>query len=113
MTDTGITAELLDEIERKAKAATHGPWRVIENKGDPDRRIAHHGYTIGSPSKASIALCRNSHDPHTPAHIAFCGPETVLALVAEVRRLQTDALFHLRAAQWAMAQHESQEWPQE
>lgn len=87
MSDTlpTVMAELLDEIEAKAKAATTGPWvgRALENFGFNVVR-----YVNGD--KFNIARVAKCSDEANARHIARMDPPTALALVAEVRRLRAE-----------------------
>ena len=81
----GLTPTKLDELERLAKAATPGPWHQWEKEwivgpipsSDPEED-ANEGvaYTVGD---------RQSEDA---AHIAAANPQTILTLIAEIRRLR-------------------------
>lgn len=64
----------LAEIEAAARAATPGPWIAAEQT---------HGEWFGIQSRA-FAL-GTAFDASDAAHIAAASPDTVLALVAEVR----------------------------
>tara|TARA_R110000796_G_C14362341_1_gene412958 strand:- start:3 stop:290 length:288 start_codon:yes stop_codon:yes gene_type:complete len=76
-----MTPEVLDELAAKAEAATPGPWvydgarsvLVPEEYRDP---------TTGRRDGV--------HWKPNAAHIAAFDPPTVLALIAEVRRLQAE-----------------------
>lgn len=75
-----ITAELLDELEQKAKAATHGEW----HQGTDLRQIeAGNGTIICHVSGSSF----NGSTQDDAAHIAAANPATILALVEHIRSL--------------------------
>jgi hypothetical protein len=86
MTTPDLTAGRLAELERLARAATPGPWeRETDSDGNAtpylvmagDIRISDTGWDVGKKQAG-----RNT------AFIAAAHPGTVLALVAEVRRLR-------------------------
>lgn len=88
----------LDALERRAHAATPGPWEtdggnVVRSESVPDDdgdmgvdvcvdvcEVLHHG-------RAGSENARTG----TPEHIAGLSPDVVLALVAEIRRLRSNA----------------------
>ena len=105
MTTIAITDELLSDLEAKAREATPGPW-----DWDEDSESIQGG--VGSPAEgvhiAMVAVASDfgciDYDEHPEkleeverectanAHlIARANPRTVLALVAEVRRLRAFA----------------------
>lgn len=84
MADT-VTVDdaLLDEIEQKAKAATEstpGRW-----KDEGWGQITCDGYPVVTDRRDLFPKDGLNFD-----HIARCDPPTVLALVAEVRRLRAE-----------------------
>lgn len=82
-----ITAELLDEIEAKAKAATDGPWRFeAQDSGgcclvEPDRGSMGATYPSTLTGKPLNAVAN-------AVHITRLDPPTTLALVARIRELE-------------------------
>lgn len=106
MTPSGL--EWLDEIEKRAKAATLGPWFVAERPWD-DRSTAVYGnrtLKIGpdnDPHGARLITdCMVTYeqeegepdeeamDRANAAHIASMNPQTALRLIAAVRMLEED-----------------------
>lgn len=75
----------IDKLERKAKAATPGPWRVEV------RTLKGFGFCIvasGAPyHSGQIARCCLSSDA---VFVASANPAAVLELVGEVRRLRAE-----------------------
>lgn len=83
----------LDELERIARAATPGPWKVTSCL---DYWVEPAG-TLLPDDQTGIALCGDIHWPNSDsmqdqwranaAHIATFDPPTVLALIAAIRAL--------------------------
>ena len=78
-----VTPDDLDRLERDARAATPGPWEADGN--DVLTTVAEVPEVIVASTGGPFA-----HDTKTARHIANCDPQTVLALVAEVRRLREE-----------------------
>jgi len=75
-----LTDEKLAELEAMAKAATPGPWSFRERAAED--------YMVGSIDYEWIAHVW--HHEGDAAFIAATDPDTVLSLIAEVRRLRAD-----------------------
>ena len=80
----------LDAIEAAARAATPGPWLVRSFDGEawPEKRMSV-GPDYGRVAEAvAISPRYAGNTSNNFFHIARMDPETTLALVKEVRRLQ-------------------------
>jgi hypothetical protein len=89
----------LDDIEQKAKAATPGEW-FLHDFTDPKINSAPTARVVtvscDHPATITVAEMGGGLDGHTgieqarhdAAHIASASPATVLAMVAEIRRLE-------------------------
>lgn len=75
-----MTTEELDELERKAKAATPGPWEFVTEgqstvwAGNGDIPVA------DIPNKHIL-----NYGAENGPHIAKCDPQTILRLIAAAR----------------------------
>lgn len=81
-----ITAELLDDLQRKAKAATPGPW-VEAGGGDfpeHERWVEAGGWSVCSTHSG---ICGAESQHPNAEHIAAANPATILALVEHIRSL--------------------------
>lgn len=99
-----ITAEQLDELERKAKAALPGPWEHIIEKREPGLGYEH---TIRQTREASRppypqhGICRTFEwrtDGPDATHIAANSPDVTLRLVAVYRAALACSEAKLRIA---------------
>lgn len=89
----------VNEIERRARAATKGPWsRCTANEGNCPC------LTIWSTPLDDSPFCLAPSDPHTSvriedwAFVATLDPATALALIANIRTLHkalSDAITHV------------------
>lgn len=86
-------AAKLVELEEKAKAATPGPWKKTRNKcaqvvavGEPVQVAQCGDYT-----QKDLARFSGERWNANAAHIAACSPDTIIALIAEFRRVVADA----------------------
>jgi len=80
MTETVITHEKLDELERKAKAATPGPWEAFNDEAlaqveGEEVTVAH---CLGPLFNDDFISC-------DAAYIAAANPAAILALIAQHR----------------------------
>src|SRR5690606_14220472 len=75
-----LSEDRLAELEAMAKAATPGPWSFRERAAED--------YMVGSIDYELIAHVW--HHEGDAAFIAATDPDTVLSLIAEVRRLRAD-----------------------
>lgn len=79
-----MTEEELEEIEKRANAATEGPWEVVPDPDKPylDKVVRHYGHLTDL-----LAQCF-----HTNGNATFIAHarEDVPALIAEVRRLRAE-----------------------
>lgn len=93
---TDLTPEVLDQLEALAQAATypedgdHGEWQIEE------RRLLfgilrNYGTTRGGQVWHSYVI-RDLRTSTDATYIAAADPATILALIAEVRRLRADWL---------------------
>lgn len=86
----------LDRLEQLAKAATPGTWYVsAASTGEQYVR------SQGGDTNYAVAECWGGRGPNADdaAFIAACDPQTILALTAEVQRLEADlaeAIGYLR-----------------
>lgn len=91
-----ITPELLDEIERDAKAATGGRWEYAELLVDRHGIVTRaKTYEIRTPQYdvcADVPGGGPIRAEADAAHIARCDPPTVLALVQRIRELEAECL---------------------
>lgn len=89
MTDVQITAELLDELDSKAKAATAGTWRAGNAYDKPF--IPKYEVVVDTPEGAYVLLSGNHNflpdAVANVAHAAAANPATILALTAHIRSL--------------------------
>jgi hypothetical protein len=83
----------LDDIERRARAATLGPWRTESTRGDRWHVAAPGGFPVGRDPDGGPA----SFDSHTASHIAANSPPVTTALVARIRELEAQALRTIEA----------------
>ena len=82
-----MTPADLDEIERRASAATEGPWTGREVKHrDPDGRVI--GVELGAAHDDHAAIF--GANPEADAEFIAAARTDVPRLVAEVRRLQAE-----------------------
>lgn len=111
MPDITVTAELLDEIEAKAKAATPGPYywctpnhcadvkkaepRTLSTRAPVKHEhvlipaIALSGISKGDIVRLGIGVSAEIHArPEDEAYFVRCDPQTVLALVRRIRELE-------------------------
>lgn len=94
----------LGEIEKKARAATLGPWRTESTRGDRWHVVRPGGFPVGRGPDGGPA----NFDSHTASHIAANSPPVTLALIAHIRELEDDAERHRAlsdAAEQAIAVH--------
>lgn len=88
----------IDKIESLAKAATPGPWRGDRFDGTVKYDIVAGDY----PNGAYTIICHGDNgnacdggygftSAENEAYVLAANPDTILALVAEVRRLREDA----------------------
>jgi len=86
----------LDDLESKAKAATPGPWNVFVC--DDGKQWT--GWPL------CISATRTSQDEANAnaAHIASANPETMLALIALIRRLQAENEASRQNTSWMFAE---------
>ena len=83
-----ITDEALANIEAKAIAATGGPW-IVADQGDPNRfDVAAGEAYIASGSYTEDGKYEPACGKNNAEYIAAADPDTVLALVSEIRRLR-------------------------
>lgn len=79
----------LTELEKLARAATPGPWHAFSNRA-PDCDPLHlSGVASKSGSvvvEAFIPYEAYGCEPNDAAYIAACHPQTLLALIADLRR---------------------------
>jgi hypothetical protein len=81
-----LTDAELDELERKATAATPGPW--VHLHGEDFELV--YGVAIRSEDGHSVAEWDDLPlSPDDADFVAAANPKTVLALVAEIRRLRS------------------------
>lgn len=71
-----LTPEFLAELKRKAEAATPGPWREVFD-----------GAAVSCVRAKDNSLIRAPGFPRNSAFISAVDPQTVLALIAEIDRL--------------------------
>lgn len=80
----------LDELERLAKAATPGPWRMVALS-------SHYGVTHGDYRFPTVVYAHEGWDGYgngssrpNADYIAAANPATVLALIARVREAEAN-----------------------
>ena len=86
MTEVQITAELLDELDSAANAATPGPWFDEDSHDSPDheRWVSAKDWSICSTHSGIKGI--DSQYPNA-VYIAAANPATILALVEHIRSL--------------------------
>lgn len=75
----------LDDLERKARAATAGPWRV--GSSDP----ADYRAVLREDAEGDVYEIVNDAAPEDAAHIAAASPPVMIALIARIRELDAAA----------------------
>lgn len=82
----------IDELERKAKAATPGDWTVVDHGGVavvasvPCDHIGNDGCLWGSHPEVVVGL--NKSSAANARHIVASSPRVTLALIARIRELE-------------------------
>ncbi|MFF7308126.1 hypothetical protein [Streptomyces sp. NPDC008137] len=116
MSTDRLTDQQLDDIEARHAAATAGPWGVYQFGGDSLIEVAADLKDTGTGYTARRTVARFDEEPldNDPTHREWTAeedwaqvqadaefiahaPEDVRALVAEVRRLQAQRRFLMRA----------------
>ena len=108
---TPLTPEALAELAALAEAATPGPWEV--DSDDMPGWVRCPAVKTESGMSTTYVAGLSCCTPADARHVAAANPAAVLALVAEVRRLQvaTDADFGSALREWlrrALADSEQQ-----
>lgn len=78
----------LDKLEATARAAAPGPWDWADD--DRYQAASQRIFVLHGKWQLDIASVREweQNDDANARHIAACDPTTVLALIAEIRRLR-------------------------
>lgn len=81
----------LDDLEKKAREATPGPWTWSVDECDEPTYL----WGQSSNRDSGLVLSFEGHDsirPENAAHMASASPDVVLALISYVRALEAAAL---------------------
>jgi hypothetical protein len=78
-----ITPEMLDELKFKSRAATPGPWKLYKQSSE-DRG---NSYGVKVPAPVHWIVPPLNIPCENAAHIAAANPAVILALLAEIERL--------------------------
>jgi len=90
--------EFIAELKELAKAATPGPWKLIENEASGSLRIENPNGEGGNLTNSAVTYWENTDG--NGSYIAAANPQAILRLIERLERYEEALKFYADESKW-------------